>query len=301
MRIAWLGTGLMGRPMAERLLTAGHDVTAWNRTAERARPLAALGARIAPTPTSAIAGAEAIFTMLRDGPTTRAALLAGGPDLAGKAVVQMGTIGSDESRELATAVTTRGGGYLEAPVLGSIPQAAAGTLLIFCGGEAGLHARLLPVLAAFGPEPRRIGAVGDAATLKLALNQIIAAQTAAFTLSFGMVRRAGLDPERFLEILRGSQFYAKSFDARVPRYLARDYASPSFPLELLLKDVDLARDEATRLGLGTEGIDGVRALVARAVADGLGTADYGALYEAVDPPVGAPADPNVEAPTRERP
>lgn len=283
MRIAWLGTGLMGRPMAERLIAAGHELTVWNRTAEKARPLAALGARCAPRALDAIAAGEAVFTMLRDGPATREALLDGGADLAGRRVVQMGTIGSGESRDLAAEVAARGGGYLEAPVLGSIPQAAAGTLLVFCGGDAALHARMLPVLGALGPEPRHVGAVGEAATLKLALNQIIAAQSAAFTLSFGMVRRAGLDPERFLEILRGSAFYARSFDARVARYLARDYAEPSFPLELLLKDVDLARAEAARLGLGTAGIDGVRELVAQAVARGFGRADYGALYEAVDP------------------
>ncbi|QQR75294.1 MAG: NAD(P)-dependent oxidoreductase [Holophagales bacterium] len=283
MRIAWLGTGLMGRPMAERMLAAGHEVTVWNRTRAKTAPLAALGARVADEASDAIASAETVFTMLRDGATTEAALLDGDADLAGRAVVQMGTIASVESRELASAVAARGGEYLEAPVLGSIPQATAGTLIVFCGGAAELHARLQPVLAAIGPQPRRVGEVGDASTLKLALNQIIATQAAAFCLSLGIVRRAGLDLDAFLEILRGSLFYSKSFDARLARYLARDYANPSFPLELLVKDLDLARGEADRLGLATAAIDGVRELAARAAGAGFGEVDYGAIYEAVDP------------------
>jgi 3-hydroxyisobutyrate dehydrogenase len=286
MRIAWLGTGLMGRPMAARLLAAGHEVTVWNRTPEHARALVEAGATLAVDPAAAVAGSEIVFAMLRDGPVTRGALLAGepAPDLAGKAVVQMATIAPEESRDLARAVGAAGGEYLEAPVLGSIPQATAGTLRIFAGGDAGLLARLRPLLEPIGGEPRRVGEVGAAATMKLAFNQLIAGLAATFTLSLGLVRRSGLAVDDFLEILRASPFHTVSFDGRMPRFLGRDYSNPNFPLELLLKDVDLARAEAARLGLATVGIDGVRELVRLGVDAGWGGADYGALYEAVDPP-----------------
>ena len=286
MRIAWLGTGLMGRPMAARLLGAGHRVAVWNRTPAHADSLVEAGARRAATPAEAVAGAEVVFAMLRDGPVTREALLAGAPapELAHRAVVQMATIAPEESRELARAVAAAGGEYLEAPVLGSIPQATAGTLRVFAGGDAGLLARLRPLLEPIGSEPRYVGEVGAAATMKLAFNQLIAGLAATFTLSLGIVRRSGLGVEDFLEILRASPFHTVSFDGRMPRFLARDYSNPNFPLELLLKDVDLARAEAARLGLGTAGIDGVRELVRRGVEAGFGGDDYGALYEAVDPP-----------------
>ena len=106
MRIAWLGTGLMGDPMARRLLAAGHELAVWNRTAERTAPAVAAGARAAASPADATAGAELVFAMLRDGPVTAEVLLGGtpAPDLARRAVVQMATIAHDESRELAEAV-----------------------------------------------------------------------------------------------------------------------------------------------------------------------------------------------------
>ncbi|HQP92681.1 MAG TPA: NAD(P)-binding domain-containing protein, partial [Thermoanaerobaculia bacterium] len=96
MRTAWLGTGLMGSPMARRLLAAGHEVTVWNRTATRTAAVVAAGAQAAATPAAAVASAEVVFTMLRDGPVTRAVLLDGtpAPVLAGRTVVQMATIAS---------------------------------------------------------------------------------------------------------------------------------------------------------------------------------------------------------------
>ncbi|MCL4836860.1 MAG: NAD(P)-dependent oxidoreductase [Thermoanaerobaculia bacterium] len=285
MRIAWLGTGLMGDPMARRLLAAGHEVAVWNRTAERTAAAVAAGARAAGSPADAIAGAEVVFAMLRDGPVTAEVLLARepAPDLAGRAVVQMATIAHGESRALAAAVAEHGGEYLEAPVLGSIGAVEAGQLLVFAGGEPALFERLRPLLAVFGPEPLLAGPVGQAATLKVAFNQMIAGISAAFCLSLGIVRRAGIDVDLFMRLLRQSAFHTKSFEGRLPRYLARDYEHPSFPLALLLKDVELGLGEAARLGLDASGLEGVRALAAAGVERGLARADYGALYEAVDP------------------
>ena len=286
MRTAWLGTGLMGSPMARRLLAAGHEVTVWNRTATRTAEVVAAGARAAATPAAAVASAEVVFTMLRDGPVTRAVLLDGtpAPVLAGRTVVQMATIASGESRELAAAVRAQGGEYLEAPVLGSIGVAAAGQLLVFAGGEPELFARLRPLLARFGPEPLLVGPAGQAATLKIAFNQLIAGMAASFCHSLGIVRRAGIDVDLFMGLLRRSAFHNPSFEGRLPRYLARDYANPNFPLALLLKDVELARDEAATLGLDNRALEGIRDLIAAGVARGLGAADYGALYEVIDPP-----------------
>jgi 3-hydroxyisobutyrate dehydrogenase len=289
MHVAFLGTGLMGRPMAERLLAAHHQVSVYNRTRDKAMPLAAAGARVAASAAEAVAGAECVIVMVRDAAAVRALLFpAGGsaaapPVLTGRTVVQMSTIAPAESAALLDEVRRAGGEYLEAAVLGSTPQAREGKLVVLAGGTPEQFDRWAELLRHFGPEPQRVGEVGQAMALKLALNQLIASLAAAFSLSLGMVRRRGIDPELFMRVLRASALYAPTFDARLPRMLARDFADALFPAELLLKDIDLVRSEAAALGLDGTAVDGVRDVLARAVEQGMGRLDYAALYEIVDP------------------
>lgn len=281
MRIAWIGTGLMGRPMAERLLAAGHEVTVYNRTREKAEALAASGASVADSAPEAIARGEAVFLMLKDAAAIRGLLFDG--SLEGKTVVQMSTIGPSESTALEEEVRRRGGDYLEAPVLGSTPQARDGKLLVMVGGTPEQFGNWLEVLRALGPEPIRVGPVGQASALKLAVNQLIGALSATFSLSLGMVRRQGIDVELFMKILRQSTFYAPTYDRKLPSMLARDFSDPNFPAALMLKDLDLIHGNAAELGLNTTVLDAVRDVMRKTVEKGLGGADYSALYEVIDP------------------
>ncbi len=285
MRVAFIGTGLMGRPMAERVLAAGHELIVYNRTAEKAEPLARKGARIARSADEAIAAGECTVFMVRDGSVVRELLSDEGyiPSLGGRTVIQMSTIAPVESVKLMQEVRGAAGDYLEAPVLGSVPQAEQGSLLVMVGGNAGQLARWGGLLRCFGPEPRLIGPVGHAAALKLAMNQLIGSLSAAFSLSLGMVRRKGIETELFMDILRQSAFFAPTFDRKLPQMLARDFASPNFPAALLLKDLDLARSEAGGLGLDTTALDGVREIVKKTVEEDRGREDYAALYETIDP------------------
>lgn len=288
--LALLGTGLMGRPMAQRLLDAGHPLTVWNRTPEHARPLLDGGARWADDPRQALVGAEAAVLMLAHAPAIHAALFRDGalPALDGTTLLQCSTIGSAESRALAAAAAEAGGAYLEAPVLGSTPQATKGELLILAGGDADLFARWRPVLARFGPEPKHVGAVGQAAALKLAFNQLIAALGSGFALSLGIVRRSGLEIDDFMAILRKSPFHSASFDMKLPAMRSRHYTPPLFPARLLLKDVDLVLAEAQALGLNTDALKGIRSLIQATLEAGHGNKDYAALYQAIDPPANQP-------------
>jgi 3-hydroxyisobutyrate dehydrogenase len=288
--VAFLGTGLMGRPMAGRLLAAGFPVTVWNRTIDKARPLAEQGAEVAPTPAAAMAQAEATVLMLADAPAIRATLLEGEAAglLGGRAVIQMATIAPLESRELAAGVAARGGDYLEAPVLGSIAEATAGRLVVMVGASPELFERWLPLLRALGPEPRLIGPPGQAAALKLALNQLIATITTAYATGLGMVRRSGVDLDHWAEIVRASALYAPTFDKKLHRMVERDFTPANFPARLLLKDLRLVVDEATHLGLFTPFLGGLVEIVERAVATGFGEADYSALAAAVEPAAGRP-------------
>lgn len=283
MRVTLIGTGLMGRPLAERLVDAEHRLTVWNRTRAKTAPLEALGARVADDPRAAFEASEVVLLVVADAAAIEAVLDQAGDAVAGRTLVQMGTIGPAESRALRDRVHAAGGRWVEAPVLGSRGEAAQGTLLVMIGGDPSDVARVEGLLRRFGPEPRRVGDVGQAAALKLALNQIIASHITGFSLALGLVRRSGVDRDLFLELLRASALWAPAFGNKLPRLATRSYDDPNFPAELLAKDLDLVRAAAGEAGLETGVVEAMRAVVERALEAGLGRGDYSAVYELIDP------------------
>ena len=285
MNVGLIGTGLMGYPMAERLLAADTTLTVFNRTAAKAAPLAARGATVAESPTQLLQHSSVVVVMLTDATAIAQVLLSedSRAQLAGVTIVQMGTIAPQESCDIAEAVASAGGEYLEAPVLGSIPQVEQGILQIMVGAPKNLLIKYQSLLQTFGPEPLHVGPVGTAMALKLAMNQLIAALTASFSLSLGFAQRSGVDVNTFMEIVRGSALYAPTFDKKLQRMLDRNFDKPNFPSKHLAKDIDLFLGAAAPLGLRTEALAGVRAVVADAIAAGLEDKDYSALYNTVNP------------------
>ena len=275
----------MGAAMACRLCEQGQTVMVWNRTPLRAQALAAVGAQCCATALDAVRSADSVLLMLSDAAAIDAVLE--GEDmsaaLAGRVLVQMGTIAPEQSRALAARIHALGAAYVEAPVLGSIPEAVRGELLIMVGGADEAAMRVRGVLELLGKAPRHVGAVGEAAALKLAFNQLIASLTAAFALSLGLLQREGASVKAFMDILRASALYAPTFDKKLERELARDFDAPNFPLKHLLKDVDLFLAAARQGGLDPASLEGVRELLARGMDAGLGELDYSALYALVDP------------------
>lgn len=285
MKFGFLGTGLMGQPMAQRLLAAHGAVTVYNRSPEKVQALQAQGATVAESPAALLRSVDCVCLMLSDGAAIRAVLLS--PEaqgaIAGRTVIQMGTIAPQESQAIAQAVAAAGGEYLEAPVLGSIPEATQGTLLVMVGSTPEQFDRYRPVLQTFGPEPRYVGEVGTAAALKLALNQLIASLTTAFAQSLGLVQRQGVDPELFMTILRQSALYAPTFDKKLQRMLDRNFDNPNFPTKHMLKDTNLFLQAAEAVGLDGRAIAGVRDIIAAASDGGFADADYSAIFAAVNP------------------
>ena len=269
--------------MALRLLAAGDDVTVYNRSRHRAEALASEGVQLADTPADAVQAADYVLLTLSDAAAIRDTLLQGpaGRALEGRTVIQMGTIGPEESRQLLGQVRNAGGTYLEAPVLGSIPEARAGTLIVMVGSTPEQFESCRSLLQRFGPDPILIGPVGHAAAVKLALNQLIASLTAAFGLSLGFVRRHGVAVETFMAILRGSALYAPTFDKKLARMLSQDYAGPNFPTKHLAKDVDLFLAESEPLELDTRHLEGVRKTIQATLERGMAEADYSALFDAL--------------------
>ena len=285
MTITLLGTGLLGRAIAKRLQSVGHTVTVYNRTTTKALPLQSCGITVVTRPEEAIAQADCVVLVLAHAAAIRAVLLA--PTalavLRSKTVIQMGTIAQDESLALQTEIERVGGSYCEAPVLGSLAEAQAGTLLVMVGGTEGQFVQWGPLFRSLCREPRLIGPVGKAASLKLALNQLIVAEISAFALSLGLVQRAGVPVETFMAILRESALFAPAFEKKLPRLLTRDYQHPNFSTRHLLKDAELFLREASGYALTTSSLEGIRPLLERSIERGLGDSDYSAIFEVINP------------------
>jgi len=285
MNVAILGTGVLGRAVAERLKATGHAVTVYNRTRSKTEPLQTLGIDVASSAAQAIRQTDCTLLFLADAAAIRSVVLS--PDvqasLAGRTIIQMGTIGPQESREFRNAVADLGGNYCEAPVLGSIAEAKAGTLLVMVGGTQSQLQRWAPLFRSLGQHPRLVGPVGQAASLKLALNQLIAAEITAFSLSLGFLQRTGVSVDLFMSVLKESALFAPAFEKKLPRLLQRHYGHPNFSTTHLLKDMDLFLAEANETGLVTRTLDGIRSVLENAIAQGHGPVDYSAVYEEINP------------------
>ena len=276
--VALLGTGLLGESIGQRLLQQGVSLFVWNRTQERSRSLVDAGAQVLNNPSEAPRCCDSVITVLRDGPITAAVLRDIGP-LDGSTLITMGTVGVTESQALAKQTSEQGGQYLEAPVLGSKPQALNGSLLVMAGGEAQVFEAQQALLCHLSQEPMLVGPVGSGAATKLALNQLIASLTHSFSLSLQLIQRAGVPVETFMNILRTSALYAPTFDKKLQRMLDHNYADPNFSTALLRKDLRLFLEEATAAGLQDHGLTGLLSLLEQAKGTDLDDQDYCALHE----------------------
>lgn len=285
MKLTFIGTGLMGRPMAERLLRHGHSLVIYNRTREKALPLEKSGARIAATPKRAVEETSCAILMVSDINAINAILFpqdSPPPQLRGRTIIQMSTISPEQSMALRDEVERHSGDYLEAPVLGSIAEAEKGELVVIVGSTKEQYERWLPLLRCFSPDPTHVGSVGQAAGLKLALNQLIASLTAAISFSLGIVIKRNTDVELFMRILRKSSLYAPHFDKKLHRMLEQNYENPTFPLRLLLKDVNLMVAEGCSLGLETAALEGIQKVIQKAVDLGWAEKDYTSIFSIIE-------------------
>ena len=284
MQVSLIGTGLMGTAMAERLMTLGHDVVVYNRTEEKCTALQQQGALKARSAKEAIEASKCTILMLADAPAIRATLFSSGNlNVQNRTIIQMGTIAPSESIALGREIRTGIGDYCEAPVLGSIAEAKTGRLLVMVGGTVEHVERWHEVLKCFCEEPLLVGSIGQAAALKLALNQLIAAHITAFSVSLGLIQRSGVEVETFMNVLKRSALMAPMFEKKLPRLLTRDYARPNFSTRHLLKDVELCLNAAQDANVATPALAGIRGILEETVGQGLQDADYSSVFETVVP------------------
>jgi len=285
MHITLLGTGLLGAAVSERLLAQGHTLSVWNRNPAKTTPLHEQGAQCAATPAAALQASDITLLFLADRAAIESALLnASTRDaLRGRLIVNMGTISPADSLTLAQAFAAAGANYAECPVLGSQPEARSGTLILMFGGTEAQFSSLLPLLRDLGGEPRHIGVVGQAAALKLAMNQLIASETAAFAMSLALVQAHGVAVDDFMQLLRGSALYAPTFDKKLERMLSGDFSNPNFPLNHLIKDVRLFIDSAKVQHINTQALVALEATLFQVAQSGHGLDDYSALQRGFIP------------------
>jgi 3-hydroxyisobutyrate dehydrogenase len=285
MKVSVLGAGLMGSPFSLRLLGEGHEVTVYNRSSDKLTHLISKGANITTNPCDAIANSKIIIMMLSGYSAITEVLFSTPIDMKDKLFVQMGTISPNESRELFTRISRLGAKYIEAPVLGSIPEALSGKLIVMVGGSLDDFNYVVPILDCLGEKPILIGDVGTAAALKLAMNQLIAALTTAFSLSLGFCMRNGVDTEIYMDVVRKSALYAQTYDKKLKKYLERNFDGANFSAKHLNKDVNLFLADAESLGMDCSSLQGIAKITAQAIKEGLGDKDYSAIYEIINPEV----------------
>lgn len=278
-KLAWLGLGQMGTPMAGRLIEAGHEVSVWNRTPRKTEPLVSSGARAAGTPAAAAQGADVVVSMLSTPDAVREVLF--GPDGAvagmgaGSIVVEMSTTGL-EARAVAEMLPD-GIEMVDAPVQGSLGEASEGSLRIHVGASEDAFERVRPVLEVMG-EPRRYGPVGSGAAMKLVMNSTLGGVLTAFAEAFALGRALGLDQEALLDNLEQSPVARPA--GQVRGRLERDDWSPRFKLALAAKDMKLVTMAATEVGIQMRSTEAALSRFEEAVAE-FGESDYTALTRSV--------------------
>ncbi|MCA9701805.1 MAG: NAD(P)-dependent oxidoreductase [Myxococcales bacterium] len=266
--------GAMGSRMARRLLAAGHRVVVYNRSPARCAALVDAGAEAATSVPEAVAGAAVVIAMVRDDEASRSlwldpehgALAAMGP---GTLAVECSTLTPRWIDALARAMADRGVSFLDAPVVGSRPQADAGALVFLVGGEAGELERARPILATMGAAIHHVGAHGAGARLKLIVNGWFAVQVAALAELLGAAGPIGLEPAQTLEILGSLPITSPGLKGAGAAMLARQFA-PLFPVELVEKDLGYLLSSAAEAGAETPLSTAARALYQRAEQAGLG-------------------------------
>jgi 3-hydroxyisobutyrate dehydrogenase len=275
MRVAFLGLGRMGVPMAAHVARAGHDLTVWNRSPGKAGPLVELGATEARSVASAVAGADVVVLMLFGPDAVRAVLpdvVAGAP---GALVLDASTIGPDAAHEFAKACHAGGLRYVDAPVAGTVAPATAGTLGVFLGGAPAdvEQARALAVLWGDPDRVVHVGGVGSASALKLCVNQGLGVLAAGVGESLRLGRDLGLDRDLVLQVLSQSA-YGWFLTQKRPMVESGDYSATTFSLDLMAKDLDLAVTSAdSDLEVTRAALDHAK----RALAAGHSGEDYAAL------------------------
>jgi 3-hydroxyisobutyrate dehydrogenase len=280
--VGYVGLGVMGSAVVRRLLGAGHDVTVWNRTREKAEPLLEDGARWADSPRDVAERAQIVFTMVTNTAAVRA--VTDGPDgiLAGlrdgKIYVDMSTASPANTRELAVRVAETGAHMLDAPVSGTAITVDQGKATLMVGGDEDAFETAKPVLDAIGPKVFHLGPSGSAVTLKIAINLSLAVQMVAFSEGVLLAEKSGISRERAVEVMLASVIASPMVAYRGPLVLGHP-DEVWFDCHMMQKDLNLALELGQELEVPLPTTAVTNELLTAANGMGIGERDFAVLFD----------------------
>jgi len=284
--IAVLGTGIMGAAMARNLLAAGFEVRAWNRSREKAQPLADDGAAVADSPAEAAEGAGFVLTMLADADAVAEAT--GGEDGALSALLddgvwlQMSTVGLEGQEMLAGIADEHGVYYVDAPVLGTKEPAEQGQLIVLASGSEEVRERCEPVFDAVGSKTLWLGAAGAGSRLKLITNNWILGLLGALAETISFAEALDVDPNQFLEVIEGGPLGVPYAQMKGQMMIEEEFPT-SFSANLARKDANLVLQAAEANGLRLPLTEAAAQHFDEAIDAGHGEEDMAAIYQATRP------------------
>jgi 2-hydroxy-3-oxopropionate reductase len=286
MKLGFIGLGIMGAPMAQRLLAAGHSLAVHTRSSVRPEVLDA-GAQACGSAREVAERAEVIFTMVPDTPDVERVLFGAGGvaeglgAAPGKVVVDMSSISPIATKDFAARVNALGAEYLDAPVSGGEVGAKAGTLTIMVGGPESAFARVKPLFELMGKNITLVGGNGDGQTTKVANQIIVALNIAAVGEALVFASKAGADPAKVRQALMGGFAASRILEVHGERMIKRTF-NPGFRIELHQKDLNLALQGAKALGVSLPNTAGAAQLMQACAAHGLAGLDHSALVRALE-------------------
>ena len=254
MEIGWIGTGIMGAPMARRLAAAGHKLRVFNRSPGKAARLRDDGATVCSEPADAAAGSEAVFIMVPDTPDVEAVVAKIEPVLkAGQLIIDMSTIAPASEQATAARLAARGIDYLDAPVSGGETGAIEGILTIMAGGDAKSFERAMPLFAHLGRQITHMGPAGAGQMTKLCNQIAVALALEAAAEALKLATSGGLDAAKVLEAIGAGAASSWQLKNLGPKILARDWR-PGFFVKLIRKDLRLVSEAARGAGVALPGL-----------------------------------------------
>ena len=280
--IGFVGLGVMGGGVAKRLLDAGHEVTGWNRTPQKADWLVEAGLRLADSPRDVAAGSDVTFTMVTNTAAVRA--VTQGPDgilaglRSGSVYVDMSTASPENSRALAAQVSELGANMLDAPVSGSVSTLEEGKLTIMVGGETDVFELVKPILEAIGPKVFHVGPNGAAVTMKIATNLSLAVQMLAFSEGVLLAEKSGIPRETAVEVLLASVIASPMIAYRGP-FVLEQPDEAWFDVNMMQKDMNLALELGRQLDVPLPTTAVTNELLTAARGMGLAHQDFAAIFD----------------------
>jgi 3-hydroxyisobutyrate dehydrogenase-like beta-hydroxyacid dehydrogenase len=285
-KIAWIGLGTMGIPMAKNLAAAGFSVTAYNRTA---KDMDVGACQQVATVQEAVSGARTVIVMVSDGAAVRDVLFADNGAVKwmdkGTLVVNMSTIGVAESKQLALDLANHEIEWMDAPVSGSVKPAMDKTLVVLAGGSEVAFEKMKPVFAAMSKSAHYLGPIGNGAAMKLLVNGYLGMVVESAAECIAVADRSGLGREAFLNVLSETGMWSPILSLKREAWLADDYPA-AFALKHMTKDLGLMSDYARQLSSGPPALMTVLATYLAAQANGHAEEDMAAIVRQVSKWVG---------------